>query len=171
MTPARWQQIADLFHAALDLEPAARETFLRGAAAGDPELLREVETLLRSHGRTAGFLDEPAWGVAAGLILNAPGESLTGRQLGPYRVGAEIGRGGMGVVYAAEDERLGRTVAVKALTSEFARDPVRRERLTREARAAAALSHPAIATVFALEEFDGELYIISELVEGPTLRE
>ena len=81
----------------------------------------------------------------------------------------EIGRGGMGVVYAAEDERLGRTVALKALTPEYTRDPVRRERLTREARAAAALSHPAIATVFALEEIDGELYIVSELVRGRTL--
>ena len=77
----------------------------------------------------------------------------------------------MGVVYAAEDERLRRTVALKALPPEYTRDPVRRERLTREARAAAALSHPAIATIFALEEIDGELYIISELVRGRTLRE
>jgi serine/threonine-protein kinase len=77
----------------------------------------------------------------------------------------------MGVVYAAEDQRLRRMVALKALTPEYTRDPIRRERLTREARAAAALSHPAIATVFYLEEIDGELYIISELVRGRTLRE
>ena len=83
----------------------------------------------------------------------------------------EVGRGGMGVVYAAEDARLRRTVALKALPPEYTRDPIRRERLTREARAAAALSHPAIATIFALEEIDGELYIISELVRGRTLRE
>jgi serine/threonine protein kinase len=171
VTPARWQQITDLFHAALDLDPAGREAFLRNATAGDSDLLREVETLLRSHGRAAGFLDEPAWGVAADLILNPPGESLTGRHLGPYHVGREIGRGGMGIVYAAEDQRLGRIVALKALISEFARDPVRRERLTREARAAAALSHPAIATVFALEEIEGKLYIVSEFVQGRTLRE
>ena len=73
----------------------------------------------------------------------------------------------MGVVYAAEDQRLGRTVALKALTPEYTRDPTRRERLTREARAAAALSHANIATVFALEEIDGELFIVSELVPGP----
>ena len=77
----------------------------------------------------------------------------------------------MGVVYAAEDQRLRRTVALKALTPEYTRDPLRRERLTREARAAAALLHPAIATIFALEEIDGELYITSELVRGRTLRE
>jgi serine/threonine-protein kinase len=76
----------------------------------------------------------------------------------------------MGVVYAARDQRLGRAVAMKALTPEFTRDHARRERLTREARAAAALSHPAIATVFALEEIDGELYIVSELIAGATLR-
>jgi serine/threonine-protein kinase len=77
----------------------------------------------------------------------------------------------MGVVYAAEDERLRRTVAFKALPPEYTSDPIRRERLTREARAAAALSHPAIATIFYLEEINGELYIISELVRGRTLRE
>jgi hypothetical protein len=130
-----------------------------------------VLTLLESHERTATFLEAPAWGVAAGLILDGPETSLTGTTVGTYVVREEIGRGGMGVVYAAEDERLGRTVALKALTPEFTRDPIRRERLRLEARAAAKLSHPAIATVFALEEIDGELYIASELVRGRTLRE
>src|SRR6185436_15880122 len=97
--------------------------------------------------------------------------SLVGRRIGKYRILAEIGRGGMGVVYEAQDERLRRTVAFKALPPEYTSDPTRRERLIREARAAAALSHPAIATIFALEEIDGELYIISELVRGRTLRD
>ena len=171
MNPARWRQISDLFHAALERDAGTRAAFLHDAAAGDPELLREVQTLLASHERSERFLDEPAYGVAADLILDDDRGSLTGKQIGTYRVLEEIGRGGMGVVYAAEDERLRRTVALKALTPEYTRDPIRRERLTREARAAAALSHPAIATVFALEEIDGELYIISELVRGRTLRD
>jgi serine/threonine protein kinase len=167
----RWRQITDLFHAAMERDPASRAAFLRDASAGDPELLQEVQTLLESYEHSGAFLDEPAWGVAADLILGEDRGSLAGRQIGTYRVLEEIGRGGMGVVYAAEDERLGRTVALKVLTPEFTSDPVRRERLTREARAAAALSHPSIATIFALEEIDGELYIVSELVRGRTLRE
>jgi serine/threonine protein kinase len=166
----RWQQVTTIFHAALEREGEARRTFLADVTGGDPDLLREVESLLVSHDRAGAFLNEPAWGVAADLILTEQ-ESLQGRRIGTYRVVEEIGRGGMGVVYAAEDERLGRAVALKALTPDFTRDPIRRERLTREARAAASLSHPAIATIFALEEIDGALYIVSELVRGRTLRE
>jgi hypothetical protein len=171
VNPARWQQINQLFHEALERDAPARDTFLREKTAGDPDLFREVQTLLNSHVRAGGLLDEPAWGIAADFVLGDGGGSLAGKQVGNYHVLEEIGRGGMGVVYAAEDQRLRRTVALKALTPEYTRDPVRRERLMREARAAAALSHPAIATVFALEEIDGELYIVSELVRGRTLRE
>ena len=171
MTPERWRQITELFHAALERPAGERLAFLQQAAGTDHELLREVLTLLDSHERTATFLEVPAWGVAAGLILDDDAESLAGTQVGAYIVREELGRGGMGVVYVAEDQRLGRDVALKALTPEFTRDPIRRERLRLEARAAAALSHPAIATVFALEEIDGELYIASELVRGRTLRD
>ena len=171
MKPARWQQVGQLFHEALERDSAARESFLREKTAGDPDLFREVQTLLESHVRAEGHLDEPAWTIAADLVLDDGDGSLAGKQVGNYRVLEEIGRGGMGVVYAAEDQRLKRTVALKALTPEYTRDPTRRERLRREAQAAAALSHPAIATVFALEDIDGELYIVSELVRGRTLRE
>ena len=172
MNADRWKHINDLFHAALEHDPATRDEFLRTATRGDEVLLREVQSLLASHRQSREFLDRPAWGVAADLILDDDAvPSLVGRRIGTYRVIEEIGRGGMGVVYAAEDERLGRTIALKALTPEYTRDPMRRERLTREARAAAALSHPAIATIFALEEIDGELYIASELVRGRTLRD
>jgi serine/threonine protein kinase len=170
VTPERWRRINDLFHAAFKYEGAERDAFLRDATADDPTLRPEVESLLATHSSAGGFLDVPAYGVAPELMFDQE-ESLVGRQIGAYRVIEEVGRGGMGVVYAAEDLRLGRTVALKALTPEYTHDPLRRERLTREARAAAALSHPAIATIFALEEIDGDLYIVSELVRGRTLRE
>jgi predicted Ser/Thr protein kinase len=171
VTAVRWRQINELFHRALEREPDAREAFIDRAAGGDAELAREVRSLLTSHERAGGFLDDPAWGVGADLLMDDHDSSLVGRRIGPYRVVDEIGRGGMGVVYAAEDTRLGRTVALKALAPEFTRDPTRRERLSREARAAAPLSHPAIATIYALEEIDGALYLSSELVRGRTLRD
>jgi eukaryotic-like serine/threonine-protein kinase len=169
VTPERWRQVNDLFHAALKHDPERRREFLASAAHDDPQLVSEVESLLDSHDTSGGFLETPAWGVAADLILDD--EPLAGREIGPYRVLHEIGRGGMGIVYAAEDTRLGRRVALKALPPEYTQDLPRRERLTREARAAAALSHPAVATIFALEDIEGTLFLVSELVVGETLRD
>src|SRR4029453_17787111 len=88
-----------------------------------------------------------------------------------YTVIREIGRGGMGRVYLASDARLGRTVALKVVAPQLTREARHRDRLRREARAAAVLTHPGICTVYALEELDGELYIVTEFVEGHTLRD
>ncbi|HXG54097.1 MAG TPA: serine/threonine-protein kinase [Vicinamibacterales bacterium] len=171
MNPARWKQVTDLFHEALGNEPALRRAWLSERAGADAELLEEVLSLLAAHTSGEGFLETPAWGVAPELMFEDDGATLSGRTVGPYRIFDEVGRGGMGVVYAAEGTRLGREVALKALAPDYTQDPARRMRLQREARAAASLSHHAIATVFALEEIDGELYIASELVRGHTLRE
>ena len=173
MSATRWQQINEIFHAALERDGGARATYLATATAGDPDLRRQVESLLASHERSSSseFLEVPAWGVAADLLLEDERESLTGRALNQYVVRERVGRGGMGVVYAADDSRLGRTVALKVLPDEYARDPDKRKRLTFEAQAAAKLNHPAVATVYALEELDGALCIVSELVRGRTLRE
>ena len=95
---------------------------------------------------------------------------MIGTTISHYRILSELGRGGMGVVYLAEDTRLARRVALKALPPDFSRDPIRRKRFENEARAAAALNHPGIAAVYQLEEADGELYIIFEYVEGKDLR-
>ena len=170
MNPARWKQVNAVFHAVLEQPADQRRTFLDKTAIGDTELVREVESLLRAHASSADFLETPAWGLAPELMFDGE-DSLAGKTIGPYRVIEEVGRGGMGVVYAAEDTRLGREVALKVLTPEFNNDPGRRERLRREARAVAALSHPSIATIYALEEYDGALYMVSELVRGENLRE
>ena len=172
MTPERWRQINELFHAALELQGAARQSLLDRTAATDPALASEVRSLLAVHNASdKQFLEEPAWAVAPSLAFDGDPAIPQGTTIGPYRIVREVGRGGMGVVYEAEDTRLRRTVALKALPGDYARDPVRRERLTREARAAASLTHPSIATIYALEELDDSLYLVSELVRGQTLRD
>ena len=117
-----------------------------------------------------GVVPTPREDAAAGGDAGEP-ELAAGRLLGPYRIIRKLGEGGMGVVHLAEDTRLGRRVALKALPPRFTRDERRRRRLRREARAAASLTHPGIATVYALEEFGGALCIVSEYVPGETLRQ
>ena len=94
---------------------------------------------------------------------------MVGTTLGHYRIVRKLGSGGMGDVYVGLDEKLGREVALKVLPAEFARDPERRSRFEREARAAAALNHPSIVTIHSVEEAGGEIFITMELVEGETL--
>jgi len=166
-----WARVSAVFAEALELDPDAREQVLAREAVTNPGVAAEVRAMLTAHDRSAAFLDQPAWAAAPELLSESAAEnSLTGRRIGPYEVREEVGRGGMGVVYAAEDVRLGRVVALKMLPPAYSRDAVARERLAREARAAAALSHPGIATIYALEDVDGDLFIASELVHGKTLR-
>jgi predicted Ser/Thr protein kinase len=167
----RWRRIGDLFAEALERAPRDRDRFLAEVAQGAPDVAQEVRALLASHQRAtdSGFLERPAAALDADLLDDAGAH--IGRRIGPYVIKSQIARGGMGVVFCAEDTRLGREVALKAIAPELASDDRMRERLRREARAAAALSHPAIATVYALEEADGELFIASEYVPGHTLRE
>ena len=166
----RWARITDLMNAALERDPAERAAYLDSECGVDAELRAEVESLLASHQQAGRFLETPA-ALASGLVPAPEGdEALAGQALGPYRMERQIGRGGMGVVYLAEDTRLGRKVAVKILPKEFSTDNARKERLRLEARAAAALSHPAIATVFSIEDLDGRLCLVSEYVRGDTLR-
>ncbi len=144
--------------------------WLAEAEPGDLQVREEVRSLLDHHSRAGAFLTQPLVEAAPHLLE----DELTlepGAVLGTYTVIRELGRGGMGRVYLANDQRLGRAVALKALAPQLTRDPIHREHLRREARAAAVLTHPGICTVYALEEFDGELYIVTEFVEGHTLRD
>ena len=171
LTSEDWRRINDLFHRALELPDGRRAAFLEESCGGDAALRDEVASLLASHGRAGDFIEEPAQTAIDAGVVPGPDETLIGRQIGHYRIERVLGEGGMGVVYLAEDVRLGRTVALKALAPRYTGDPARRERLRREARAAAALTHPGIATVYALEEFEGQMFIAGEYVPGETLRE
>jgi serine/threonine protein kinase len=167
MSPERWQQVEELYHEALEREPAGRGTFLRQACGDDAELCSEVESLL-AHASTPGLLNRPAWEVA-GDVLETRAMPGPGAQLGVYRIEGLLGAGGMGQVYRASDKRLGREVAIKVLRPEGAFDSRRQRRLEHEARAAAALNHPNIVAVYDVGESDGISFIVSELVAGESL--
>lgn len=170
MTSEQRRRARDLFEHALEHEPADLLRWLEEAAPDDSIVRAEVRSLLDHHSRAGSFLAQPV-AEAAPHLLEEEHTLEPGTVLGSYTVIREIGRGGMGRVYLASDDRLGRTVALKALPPQLTREPLHRERLRREARAAAVLTHPGICTVYALEEFDGELYIATEFVEGNTLRD
>jgi eukaryotic-like serine/threonine-protein kinase len=148
---------AKIVEAALLRDPEERGSFLDRACAGKPELRAQVAALLSTWNDDSERVEESV-------------PALSGRMIGPYLVRDELGRGGMGVVYLADDTRLGRRVALKVLHPHVAAGAEQRERLRQEARIAAALSHSGIAIVYALEEFDGAMYVASEFVPGRTLR-
>src|SRR5262249_6651699 len=146
MTPERHQQIQEVFHAALEREPAQRGAYLDAACRGDAELRRGAESLLAAHQAAARFWEASA-GEARQLRLPASEAALVGRQIGWYKLLQEIGRGGMGEVWLAEDTQLGRKVAVKLLPAAFTHEAELVRRFAQEARAASSLNHPNILTI------------------------
>jgi hypothetical protein len=164
------RRVRDLFELALEQPPDMVDAWLAGQTVESEQVRADVRSLLDYHTRTGSFLVEPIGNRMSGLMGEArvlhPGESV-----GPYSIVRELGRGGMGRVYLAVDGRLGRKVALKAVSPEMTLDGSHRERLRREARAAAALTHPGICTVYALEELEDDLFIASEFVDGTTLGE
>ena len=171
MNPDRWRQIGQLYHAALELEPAARAAFLDGACGGAEELRREVESLLQAHQRAGDYFAAPAMEVAAEMLANRKEPSLVGRSISHYQVLSLIGAGGMGEVYLAQDTSLGRKVALKLLPAAFTQDRERVRRFEREARSVSALNHPNIVTIYEVGLVDGRHFIAAEYIEGQTLRQ
>ncbi len=168
MTPERWQQVKEIFNSAINYPPEERSQFISDACSGDEDLRSEVESLIASHERTGSFIDEPAFAAAA--FLANEGELQPGRTIGSYEILSFISRGGMGEVYLAEDKRLGRKVALKRLPSTFIKDNDRLRRFEQEARAASALNHPNIITIFEIRQVGSSHVIATEFVEGETLR-
>ena len=171
MTPERIQRIKQLYQAALEREASGRAAFLKAECAGDEALRREVESLLAYEMQAKGFIETPAFKVAAGMLAEEKGQTFTGQQIGGYRVLAKLGAGGMGEVYLAKDTRLGRQVALKVLPPRFTSDAERVRRFEQEARAASALNHPNIITIYEIGQIAGTHFIVTEFIEGQTLRQ
>jgi len=172
VTPERWQQVKELFESALERAPNERSAFLDHACDGYESLRSEVKSLLASYEEGESFMERPAVAMAAETLAGSRSESLVGQTIGHYQVTREIGSGGMGEVYLAQDVKLGRKVALKLLPTIFTADEDRLRRFEQEARTASALNHPNVCVIYEVGETEeGRHYIAMEYVDGVTLRQ
>jgi len=171
MNPQRLLQIESLYHTALQLDESERVAFVRDSCPHDPELSAEVESLLAFEKCSEGFIEKNAIEVVAESLTQNRAKDLIGQNIGHYKIVAFLGAGGMGEVFCAVDERLGRRVALKLLSPMLVRDADYLRRFEREARTASALNHPNIMTIFEIGRTADTYFIATELIEGRTLRQ
>jgi serine/threonine-protein kinase len=157
--PDQFRKIREVFESAIELAPSERDRFIDQSCGGDKRLIAEVQRMISGDAEGNALLD----GRATGNFHE--GATFAGH----LRVGALLGRGGMGEVYRAHDIHLRRDVALKVIPRTFALDPDRVARFKREAQVLASLIHPNIAGIYGLEESDGVYALELELVDGPTL--
>src|SRR5262249_39353300 len=169
MKSGHWQQVKELFHAALERRPDQRSAFLQDACAGDEVLRRDVESLIAAHEKTGSFADAPAYELTTDFLQDGQPRLSEQMQIGHEEMLGKLGAGGMGEVYRAKDTKLGRDVAIKVLPAAFVRDESLQRRFQQEARALATLNHPHIAAIYGLEDTGPTCALVLELVEGPTL--
>ncbi|MCA1624103.1 MAG: serine/threonine protein kinase, partial [Acidobacteria bacterium] len=171
MNAEHWQKIKGMLDDALKLDARKRQQFLDNACGNDLKLRREVEELLNSSENIKSFMEQPAVKEVAEVIVNQKDKLTSGQSLGHYKVIEQIGAGGMGEVFLAEDSRLRRKIALKVLPENIAQDKDRLRRFEQEAFAASALNHPNIITIHEIGETGDGLFIATEFIDGETLRE
>ncbi|MDX2043610.1 MAG: protein kinase [Acidobacteriota bacterium] len=167
--------LEDIFHTVCDLPPHRREAYLDDVCAGNDELRRQVENLLRHHEADSGFLETPAVEDAFKEIASTekqteePRQPMIGRQIGNYQILALLGKGGMGEVFLARDTDWKVEVAIKFLPEAYATDPEWQARFSREGRLNAELTHENVAALRHKGEVDGRPFLVFEYVPGETL--
>ncbi len=170
MNQDHWQKVKGLFDAVVELAPQERTRFLDKSCGTDDALRRDVEKLLASFDDAESFMEQPAAAEVASFIVEAKNLEA-GKSFGHYEIIRHIGAGGMGEVYLAEDKKLDRRVAIKILNQEFSRHETNLGRFIQEAKAASALNHPNILVIHEIGESENSNYIVSEFIEGKTLRD
>lgn len=170
MSDPPWENLKEIFHAALALTDNERASYLTRVCDGNNPLRQAVEKLINDHEKTSNFLDAPAYQIAAEMLVEGQ-EFKRGQVVAHYKVLSTLGEGGMGKVYLAQDTKLDRKVGLKFLPAELATNPNHMRRFTQEAKSAAALNHPNIAQIFEIGEHNRANYIAMEYVEGETLRQ
>ena len=170
MKPELWQRITEVFDEAMTRGPKERNAFLEEACEGDRDLRKQVERLVKSHEKSGDFLESSAFAVAPELLTDDRVGASVGELIGHYRIESLIGIGGMGEVYLARDERLGRKVALKLLAKRLTADETQLSRFKTEARSASTLNHPNILTVHEIGAEGNRQFIATEFIEGMTLR-
>jgi hypothetical protein len=166
MNRENWEKAKEIFHRARELEPDQRREFVQKACTENEALREQVEILLQSY--ESDFLEETAIHQITKIISKSTLD--IGQQIGRYLIKEILGAGGMGEVFLAEDLELRRLVAIKVLRPEVAEDKERVGRFIQEARAASALNHPNILTIHEIGTFEDTRFIVSEFVNGETLR-
>ena len=170
MADDNWERVREIFHSALSCQPEERQKFVNEACGKDERLRAEVESLLSSHDIADGFMETPAVANLA-KVIGAEEKLEAGKRFGHYEIIKHIGAGGMGQVYLAKDKKLDRRVAIKILNEEFSQDESTLQRFVSEAKAASALNHPNILTIYEFGEAEDVRFIVTEYIEGNTLRE
>ena len=168
---ADWQKVREVFDTALRQESTEREGFIKEACGENKDLLREVQSLISSLAKSDNFLEAPVFVHVADIIECDTRSLEKGTRFGHYEIIKQIGSGGMGEVYLAQDLKLGRRIAIKTLNEEFREDGSSLIRFVGEAKAASALNHPNILVIHEIGESEDAHYIVSEFIEGRTLRE